>query len=106
MNLADKKYLNLPWKSEGRTVQGVDCVGLVALWLGENYGFQAPVPDERNAGAATELLRGCKFDETKLQRGDVVFFAPRDSDEVKHVGVWLGEGKLLHILRGVASRVD
>ena len=104
MRDSDHIYIGVPWKDGGRTLEGCDCVGLVSLWLAENYGFAAPVPNQAHAGRATELLAGRTVDEAKLERGDVVFFG--DGKTVQHVGVWLGDGKLLQTLRGVNSRVE
>jgi cell wall-associated NlpC family hydrolase len=105
MKPTDKPYLNLPWKDGGRTRAGVDCVGLAVLWLEAHFNFRAPVPADRPAGRATELLRDRNFHPAQLERGDVVFLADR-AGQIRHVGVWLGGGKLLHTLRGFSSRAD
>ena len=113
----DKKYIGIPWKDGGRVAPGgdfsagLDCVGLAVAWLQENYGIVLPmVPDKNAEGQATELLAGRTFDETKLERGDVVFFAKAARGDARptvcHVGIWLGNGKLLQALRGLPSRVD
>lgn len=104
MKPSDHIYIGVPWKDGGRTFQGADCVGLAVLWLGEHYGFKAPVPDRKQQGRATELLAQRDFDAIALARGDVVFFAK--AGVVRHVGIWLGEGKLLHTVNGYCSRVD
>ncbi len=104
MNL-DKSYSGIPWKAGGRTHAGVDCVGLAALWLREQMGIEVapPVTDETSDAAAV-LQQYCKTGE--WERGDVVFFRLKKSGRVCHVATHLGEGKLLHILSGVQSRID
>lgn len=105
MTTSDSKYIGLPWKSGGRTPEGLDCVGLVALFLKEEFGFVAPVPKSENNGDAERFLAGRKFITEDLKRGDVVFFAKKGRG-ISHVGVWLGGGKLLHIVQGIDSRAE
>lgn len=105
MKATDSQYVGLPWRAGGRTRAGLDCVGLVMVFLLEEYGLAFAAPDSRNEGAAERFLAGRKFDATALQRGDVVFFA-RPDGLISHVGIWLGDGKLLHIVRGIDSRVE
>lgn len=106
MNLRDKLYRDIPWKDGGRTVEGCDCVGLAWLWLVYECGFAGKLPPPLKPGAAKELLDGCKFEEASLQRGHVVFFAKGKAREICHVGVWLGDGQLLHTMRGLPSRLE
>jgi hypothetical protein len=105
MKSSDNKYVGLPWKDGGRDFHGVDCVGLAALWLKEHHGFEVPPPDSQQDGEATEILKGRTFDAAKLERGDVVFFANK-AGTIRHVAIWLGDGKNLHIVKGFAARVD
>jgi cell wall-associated NlpC family hydrolase len=105
MKASDHKYIGLPWKDGGRTRAGVDCVGLAVLWLAEHYNFKAPVPDSQQHGRATQLVKDRAFDPIGLERGDVVFLANK-TGQVRHVAIWLGGGKVLHVIKGYDSRVD
>ena len=102
---SDQYYVGIPWKDGGRNIAGCDCVGLVCLFLSREFGFEAAVPGSDSPGVAEDVLRGKVFDEAKLQRGDVVFF--RDlKGRLRHVAVWLGGGKLLHVAKGCDSRIE
>jgi len=106
MKITDEKYVGVPWKDGGRNFAGCDCVGLTCLWLKNEFGFKAPVPSsEQRPADLKNLLAGHGFEEKKLARGDVVFFAHKDG-EIRHVAVWLGGGKLLHTFRGAPSRIE
>lgn len=105
MKPPDQNYVGWPWKTGGRSRDGVDCVGLACAWLESETGWMASIPASTSGGDATELLKGCSFDAAALQRGDLIFFANR-TGLVKHVAIWLGDGKLLHIIQGLESRVE
>ncbi len=104
MSEHDHIYMGLPWKAGGRTRAGLDCVGLACLFLEAEMGLNLRPPTSDCGADAAALLRGRNFDATALQRGDVIFFSL--GGKVCHVGVWLGKGKLLHILQGFESRIE
>ena len=106
----DQDYIGIPWKSGGRTrEEGVDCVGLVCLWLRENVGFDpAPRPSshaEQGEGVASV---GPKYhDAEEAKRGDVVFFRMRGKGAgPHHVALCLGDGRFLNIVAGFDSRIE
>jgi cell wall-associated NlpC family hydrolase len=39
---------------------------------------------------------GRRIDRSRLQKGDLVFFATRDGSKVSHVGIYTGGNKFLH----------
>ena len=45
-----------------------------------------------------EQVRYCtKVARNKMQPGDLVFFGPeKDDDKVSHVGLYIGEGRMIH----------
>jgi hypothetical protein len=109
MEMADIQYLNLPWKRGGRTREGLDCAGLVQLWLREQMGFPdltTPGWPESGPVDCEQILGGQVWHEKELQRGDVVFLREIKTKTVCHVAVCLGGGKILHIMNGVVSRAD
>lgn len=101
----DKSYCGIPWKDGGRTRSGSDCVGIVWLWLTEQAGFSMPCPSSTPNADAAELLTD-SFDEASLRRGHVIFFREQASGKVRHVAIYLGENKVLHILKGGTSRIE
>jgi hypothetical protein len=105
MNPTDKSFIGIPWKDKGRTRAGVDCVGLTLLWLKEQMGIEIQPPEYDGNTCAAKLLQP-DFKHDDLQRGDVVFFQERRSGKVRHVAVFLGNDKYLHIIKGVDSRIE
>lgn len=101
-------FINLPFKAGGDTREGLDCRGLVLLWLREREGLALPpVPshapeDEVAERVLSEELRG----QVKPPAvGDVCFFRERKTGKVRHVGIWTNDG-LLHQIGQWGSRVD
>lgn len=97
-------YLGLPWKDGGRTLAGVDCVGLAWLWQVNERKLDAACPASDKSVRCDEFL--LPFAEQDLERGDVVFFRSRQSGRIEHVATHVGGGRLLHILRGLESRIE
>ena len=104
--IPDEKYVGIPWKDGGRNFAGADCVGLTCLFLNLEYGFSGPVPaSDTKSDSIDPLIAPFPFIESKLKRGDVVFFRDRKG-ELRHVATWLGNGRLLHTFKGGPSRIE
>lgn len=99
----DKTYVNIPWQADGRAPGGLDCVGIVLLWLNQETG--AGISLQTTHTDAPEMPAGFEFDLEKLRRGDVVFFA-NASGVLRHVAVYLGDNQYLHSLAGYRSRIE
>ena len=39
-SLVDPKFIGVPYKLNGRTFEGSDCIGLAILWLKETLGVE------------------------------------------------------------------
>ena len=109
----DDQYIGLPFKAGGRTRAGVDCAGLVKLFLTEQFGlkFDAPATpegdDDKHSLASYYLVGREQVPEpAEIARGDVVFFKRTATGRVCHVAASLGQGRFLHIARGLQSRVE
>jgi hypothetical protein len=103
MNASD--YCGIQFRMGGRDRNGIDCAGLAALWLNENLGLNITCPPTQGIDAES-FIKDRPFDESKLRRGDVIFFRTK-SGKVGHVAVWLGMGnKILHTINGCESRID
>src|SRR5262245_15263489 len=111
MNTA--QYINLPWKSGGRSREGLDCAGLAMLWLKEHAPAGAPEiivePGRLPDGATLSGVLGPHLQTGAATAGELLFFrrnAALGRPELWHVAVHLGGGRLLHIFQGGTSRVD
>jgi len=82
----------------GSTPSGWDCSGLV-LWAYERMGIELPhrASEQKLAGPLTN----------DPQPGDIVSFTYRGSKSAYHVGIYLGEGKMIHAPRpGTSTAIE
>jgi cell wall-associated NlpC family hydrolase len=90
LNIA-QTYLGIPYLWGGKTNQGIDCSGFTQMVFKQN-GFNLP----RDSYQQAEV--GKKVTLKEAQPGDVAFFQRKIEGEGKvvHVGIYLGEGKIIH----------
>lgn len=110
MNPTDSNYCGIPWLRGGRSRAGLDCAGLVELFLREEFGIdcRAPATDvpEEEKNALAELFLAEAAGRRESDRGDVVFFRQKRTGQITHVAAYLGENKYLHIPRCYESRME
>jgi cell wall-associated NlpC family hydrolase len=99
-----KKYIGIPFVSNGRTADGCDCYGLVRLVLNNEYGLNLPelsddYSDALNVGETARLfaenlpvLAGEKIAAPKEGAVAVI----RERGVCAHIGVCAGGGYILH----------
>lgn len=107
------RFVGLPYRDYGRAMDGVDCYGLVFL-VHRACGNDLPVYHGRYAlGADRRELAQLIAGELGSWRGiaagseaplDLVIM--REGALETHVGVVTRPGRLLHIERGVTSRIE
>lgn len=85
-----KRYLGLPYLWAGTSPYGYDCSGILYSVF-RNHGIMLP------RDSFYQATKGTAVSKSKLQAGDLVFFAyNRGKGKVYHVGLYIGNGKMLH----------
>ncbi len=88
VKLIAKKYLNAPYLWGGRSPFGIDCSGFVQMVF-KLSGYKLL----RDAYQQAKQGKAIAFNEA--QAGDLAFFK-NEKDKIVHVGILLGEDKIIH----------
>jgi len=109
------KYINVPFKSGGRSIDAADCWGLIRIILFQECGIDLPDYGEistedlkRIAQTMTvrkddELWQDIKLGEQKAF--DVVVMRRSGSRMVCHVGIMINDKQLIHVEKGTDSAI-
>ena len=104
-------YVGVPYKSKGRCREGWDCWGLVCAIYREQFGIALPslagrYLDAQDYSSVEDTIKISIDDweevETKVA-GDVVLC--RVMGYETHVGIYLGNGLMLHVMDGTDTHV-
>lgn len=103
-----RKYRNIPYKHNGRSLRGVDCLGLI-IFIYREFGIEIPQGDgkpitenwskkdpERYIRNLLKLGKEVEYEE--LQVLDLVYFK-LVKDIVTHSGVMINNNEFIHILQ-------
>ena len=84
-------WLGTRYRYGGEDRSGVDCSGLTMQVYKSAWGIKLP-------RTSSEQQRIChKINKDRLQVGDLVFFATSsDKSKVSHVGIYIGDGRMIH----------
>lgn len=105
--MSDEGYIGIPWQHGGASREGADCRGVVQLWLREQMALEvqplsafpaSDAADQARLDAAVAAALKASSGQAQ-ERGDVVFFRPRNSPHIRHVAVCLGGGRYLETTR-------
>ncbi|WP_277586722.1 NlpC/P60 family protein [Psychrobacillus antarcticus] len=85
-----KQFLDLPYLWAGTSAYGFDCSGIIYS-VYKNHGILIP------RDSFYQATKGTSVSKKNLQSGDLVFFAGNGGKgKVYHVGLYVGDGKMLH----------
>lgn len=84
-----KSFLGTPYVWGGTSPSGFDCSGFVQYVLAEN-GKSVPRTSQE------QFASGQAVDKSNLQAGDLVFYNWSGGTEATHVGIYEGNGKMIH----------
>jgi len=92
---AMERFAGTPYQWGGVSPWGADCSGLVqtAFWL---HGIVLP----RDAWQQAEMGRDAGGDVAQSIASDLLFFSDRDDRRITHVGIALGESRMVHLALG------
>ncbi len=90
-----RAWVGRPFRLDGRTNDGVDCVGLIALLFGKQHDIAAHYPCRTNRSDiwASELDKLLTRRKGQAQPGDALLLMP--SPLTYHTGLWTGTS-LIH----------
>jgi cell wall-associated NlpC family hydrolase len=83
------KYMGVPYKLGGESIEGMDCSGYTMTVYEASIGVKLP----RTSGEQSKLGTDVRFEELKF--GDLVFFNTT-GERASHVGIYLGDDLFAH----------
>lgn len=113
MNAFDR-FVGIPYLERGRTPAGCDCYGLLRLVLAELGGIDLPSFADLYVTAADRhaiscLIEGGLDQWDRIASGKEQIFdgvLMRRAREVRHIGVVVAPGLVLHVDHGETSRIE
>lgn len=102
--------VGIPYKTLGRSVDGLDCWGCVWLYYKEVLGTILPLHplEPTNIIACQKTYEQQKSNYTQVtqpQDGDIITFSTRKPNYVSHVGVYVGNGLFMQSIDNVGVHI-
>lgn len=95
-----EKYLGKAYVYGGNGPNGFDCSGFTSYILKTYYSqyLEAKGISQLPRTASGQATIGTTVNRNDLQKGDLVFFdtSGRIGDNIGHVGIYIGDGKIIH----------
>jgi cell wall-associated NlpC family hydrolase len=99
-----KKYIGIPFVSNGRTMEGCDCYGLVRLVLRNEYGVELPALSDDYTDALNVAETARLFAENLPALAGEKIACPQERSVAvitehgrpAHIGIAAGGGYILH----------
>lgn len=83
-------WIGTPYRYAGNDRSGIDCSALTLNVFRDALAISLP----RNSARQAEQCR--KIDRDELIAGDLVFFSSGRSGSIGHVGIYVGDGRIIH----------
>lgn len=84
-----KKFLGTPYVYGGSSPSGFDCSGFTS-YIYKQLGYNI------NRTAHDQLANGVAVSKSELKPGDIVMFKRAGASYVHHVGIYVGDGMMIH----------
>ncbi len=82
-------HIGTPYVYGGRSPKGFDCSGLV-IYVFRQLGREMPDASWKQAKV------GVKVSRNELEPGDLLFFRSSSGGGINHVGIYVGDNKMVH----------
>ena len=96
-------FVGIPWEQGGTTKHGADCWGLTVLVSREIYGIEIKEfnGSVESGDKLTSMINGeiesDRWHESTLPKpGDVAVMYNKSTKRPDHIGLFIGDGKILH----------
>lgn len=94
-----KACLGVPYQSGGASMKGFDCSGFTSFVFAQN-GISL------SRTATAQYKQGTYVSKSDLLPGDLVFFSNDGTgSNIEHVGIYIGDGKLIHASSGAHKMI-
>jgi len=88
-----KQFLGFPYMWGGTSSKALDCSGFVeTVCFLNGYVFERDASQQMNHGIEVDVSSGWD----KLRKGDMLFFGSKQPLRVIHVGMYIGDGEVIH----------